>query len=398
MTESDPVAPNTRGSRWIPAAGFMLLILLFLVLKTIGAQRAAEQDHVYLYESAKLVRGPSGSAEIDATSMLVVHDAHAGNKEHPRLSVLRIDASGNHSASVLTVDPKAWRNNDPDHVASDLESACRLDGLDNEFLVAESGRTDLLSTDKAFTRNEHLGRLFHIKADIAGGTATVLKTPELKLAAVSTPQFTEEQLNSTKREAAHSVENYEGLACVRLERKENGSQNFLVLLGERGGRADNDTSSLHWGVYDLGQPESTRSIAWKPDTDTQVIVAPGKSGNRTDAQWRDITGLHVDKSGVIYATAAFDTDESTPPYEGVAYVLGVVCIDPSSDRHRYTRLCDYSLAPYPTVFEHKPVIAKSTHYKFESVSAPLGSPRPAAQISVLSEDEDLGGKIWPSIP
>ena len=398
MTESDPVAPNKPGSRWIPALGFVLLILLFLILKTIGAREANQREYVDLGESGKTVLGPSGSAEIDATSTLVVHDAHAGKEDDPRLSVLRVAANGSHGTSVLDVDKAAWRNDNPKHVASDLESACRLDGLEDEFLVAESGRTDLLLDDKTVVENTHLGRLFHIKADIAGGTATVLKTPRLELPAVSTPRFTEKQLQSTETEAAHSVENYEGLACVRLERKETDSPAFLVLIGERGGREENDTSSLHWGVYDPGQSESTRSITWTTNTDAKTIVAPGKGRNRTNAQWRDITGLHVDQSGVIYATAAFDTDDSVPPYEGVAYALGAVCIDPSTDRHPHRRLCNYSLAPYPAIFEQKPVVAKSTYHKFESVSAPLGSPRPTGEISVFAEDEDLGGAFWPSLP
>ncbi len=262
--------------------------------------------------------------------------------------------------------------------------------------MAESGRVDTRVGGNT-SYQDWLGRIFHVKLTNPGNkpTASVLVTPELKLAKVSDPVFKNPDPKSKDNEYPHSKENYEGMACLHLNKGVDKSPKYLVVLGERGGEVTG-TGTLYWGEYDTGQALATREIKWNTASGLKGIVAPGK-GRYSAAEWRDITGLHIDDTNRLYATAVFDSNVENPPYNSVMYQLGVICID-ASDKHGASGLCDYTASPRPVILENFTISASSDHHKFETVAAPSGrAPKPDS-LSIAAEDEDSSGAWWPAIP
>ena len=339
------------------------------------------------YEST--YRGISGSAKLNKSSHLVVHDLHTGsNQIHVnRLGIIHASADTGYTYYPVIIEMSAWHRSGK--VSDDMESACRLS--DNEVLVAESGRTDKRFNSE-ITRQPWLGRIFHLRLQLAekSATATVFDIPDLRLPDVSEPVF--ENPDPTVNEFPHSRENYEGMACVQINPGTDEPAKYLVIVGERGGKGSH-TGTLHWGEYDTGQPLSERKINWTTSADTQGIVAPGK-GQFPNPQWRDISGLHIDANHRLFATAAYDSGSDTPPYKGVLYQLGVVCVD-QSDQHEETARCDYTSLARPVVLGTNSVLRASDHHKFESVAAPAGDLQANGKLSIGAEDEDAGGVWWP---
>ena len=342
------------------------------------------------YKSA--YRGISGSARLNQNSHLVVHDLHTGpNQIHVnRLGIIHASTDGGYIYYPVIIEMSAWHRSGK--ISDDMESACRLS--DNEVLVAESGRTDKRFNGEV-TRQTWLGRIFHLRLELDGKSAKakVFDITNLRLPEVSEPVF--EQSDPAEDEFPHSKENFEGMACIQVNADTDHAAKFLVVVGERGG-TDTRTGSLHWGEYDTGQPLAERNIKWVTSVDVQGIVAPGK-GQFTDEQWRDISGLHIDISNRLFATAAHDSGNDTPPYQGVLYQLGVVCVHPS-EQHEDTESCDYTAPARPVVLGTYSVLLASDYHKFESVAAPAGDLQLGDKLSIGAEDEDDGGVWWPQTP
>jgi len=340
-------------------------------------------------------RGISGMARLNADSHLVVHDSHDGPSQADinRLGIVKDTGKGVYSYFPISVGKDKWHPKGK--VSNDLESACRLTHSNNEFLLAESGRVDKRVAGNT-TKSTWHGRIFHVALANPDnkGTATVLVTPKLKLAKVTAPQFENPDPNSNDNEFPHSIENYEGMACIHLNKERDEPARYLVVLGERGGNKTL-TGTLHWGEYDTAQNPAAREIKWHTSADIQNIVAPGK-GRLSDAKWRDITGLHIDDQQRLFATAAFDTDDRNPPYQGVLYQLGVICIN-ANDRHGKAALCDYTKPSRPALLNSFTILASSDHHKFESVAAASGQAPAKGQLSIGAEDEDSSGAWWPAI-
>lgn len=347
--------------------------------------------------------GISGLARIDSDSHLVVLDAHSGEPGKDRLGIVSVPGSpGQFDYVSVKVDKVDWTGNARE-IASDLESTCKLSEGVNEFLVAESGRADVFRDGKIDFINVHQGRIFHIELDLtttpAVPQAKVLKTPNLKLAAVTPPTLVVPPSGQDK--PVHSRENYEGLACIFLNKDANGYANYLVILGERGGEDPNLPSNptkkatLYWGEYKTGQDVRVRAINWKTANDVTGITAPG-IGSHSEEEWRDITGLHIDADGFLWATAAYDPDAKQPPFGGVVYRLGYVCISAARDRHG--EACDYAQAPRPKLFRPFVTRANFSWHKPEGVAAPSGRRPVQGSMSIGAEDEDAGGAWWPSLP
>lgn len=354
-------------------------------------KRCAASDVECLSYKSKY-RGISGSARLGANSHLVVHDLHTGPKQvrRNRLGIINRSSDGSYTYYPVSIDMAAWHRSGK--TSDDLESACRLTG--NEILVAESGRTDTRINGE-ISRQDWLGRIFHLQLNFSGkdSTAIVFDVPELRLPQVSVPQFT--AADPDIDEFPHSKENFEGLACIRLNPDSVEAAKFLVVAGERGGKGTL-TGTLHWGEYDTAQPLSIRKIEWMTATDVGGIVAPGK-GRHSDAEWRDITGLHIDARHRLFATAAYDSQVDHPPYGSVLYQLGIICVDPA-DTHEKTALCDYKSPARPVVLGTYSVLAATDHHKIETVAAPSGHSPGKDNLSVGAEDEDGGGVWWPRIP
>ena len=342
-------------------------------------------------------RGISGSARFDDRTHLVVHDLHNGEHENQinrnRLAIVETEVVSPYSYLALNIPPDGWRGG-RDKVANDLEAACKLSETRGEkegervieYLVAESGRTDKLESGVLLLQ-PWLGRIFHIRitTDASGSiNAKVLPTPNLVLAEVSQPPPP-----TQAEQYPHSPENYEGMACVRLTDGEKEYGRFLVVLGERG--EDTAAGTIYWGEYNANAPDNDKKIEWS-ETKLTGIRAPYHASTSTK-HWRDITGLHIDGDMRLFATAAFDTGEDLPPFQSVAYQLGVICLGTADQDKRCTKY----KAPRVVAVEKPEALAASVYYKFESIAGSVGETPSEKALSIGSEDEDLGGTWWPAI-
>ncbi len=399
--------------------------------------------------------GLSGLAHIDANRFLAVHDTNTGEIAFPRLSIMDVHTTERdgkkeiefYSFTPLEIDARNWRkhpferrtmsNGEEDtkapfqqladltdlrahemFVANDLESVCKLDGRENEFLIAESGLVYLGLKKKgeaSLTDNNKLewqGRIFHVALKLDGSTkpeAVILQqTNKLKLPALGDPYLP----TDVQKFAIHSPEDFEGLACAQLD----DAGKYMVLLGNRGGgthrlqdgdKEEHSLGRLHWGILDFNSKPEDLEISWQDENVIKNIKAPGKPATANDAEWRDISGLHIDDKGLLFATAAWDSGEDYPPFAGILYQLGVVCIDEASDKHSRKDLCQAAydeegdvdararpvLLPDNELNAPSNILSSSDHHKFESVAASINS----AKLSVGAEDEKAGGAWWPDV-
>ncbi len=283
--------------------------------------------------SAPLANGYSGMAQLDSQKYVVVHDTKS-YKDGARLGIVRLD-NGVPRYEELSVDD--WK--DEDGRSSDLESICALPGRPGEFLAAESGYWE--------GKN---GRIFHLT--VQDGQARVQSALPLPLLAD----------NSEDQEG----DNFEGIACAP-----HPGGGILVVLGERGGSERYPAGVLRWGRFD----PATAAITW---TDAgkagQRIAAPGAWVD-PEAK-RDISDLHLDPQGAIWAVATEDAGDAGP-FRSVIYKVATLDGDP--DR------------PFGIVKDgHIGWVVDGL--KVEALSGPPGTSEHSF-LSYGTEDEDLGG-IW----
>lgn len=342
-------------------------------------------------------RGISGSARFDEQSHLVVHDLHNGTYEDQinrnRLGLVETDAYSPYIYRALNIASNEWRG-DSVRVANDLEAACKLSERPGakkgertiDYLVAESGRVDIWNGGTPILQPWQ-GRIFHvtINVDAAGvPVARVLQTPRLVLASVTPPAAP-----SASEKFSHSKENYEGMACLGLKTGEGSTSRYLVVLGERG--EGNGPGTIYWGEYDTSVPDADKEVDWSADT-LSDIRAPFHADTSTQ-NWRDITGLYIDEDRQLFATAAFDTDEGLPPFQSVAYQLGIICLGNEASNED----CKGYKETRPVALANKNIVAASVYYKFESVAGSVGKSPSEKALSLASEDEDMGGTWWPAV-
>ncbi len=328
--------------------------------------------------------GISGLARISADCFLVVHDQikHGkadtyDNDAAPRIRILHIDNSSAAKAPVFKFESTTVDWSSAKRISNDLESACRLDGLPGyQFLIAESGKFDT-----------KYGHIFHIELTLAQNQApavTIKSGTKLELPDINTVPD------------AHSIQEYEGMACDRVAR-----DRYIVILGERGGGSavrPFGKGRLRWGFY----TPSTMSFDWGPSNwALPNIIAPRGTKPHADIKWRDITGLHIDTNRRLWASAAFDSGENARgedvgPFDSVVYQLGYICVS-KQDKHGHSADCDYTSTARPQrLAEADLTVAwQSPDRKIEAVATPAGVSQASYHLAIGTEDEDVGAIFLP---
>ena len=397
------------------------VVLAILAVVGCKPQLVCDDDHACPSEdmsntSINLGNGFSGMARIDDNNFLVVHDYKNYGKylNKRRLGFINVIGTGSaaqyryhylenvHHARQIEGWPRVKPIvTDDGGVANDLESACALRGLTDQYLVAESG----IYNDGLQGRKKSGGRIFRVTLNPNSQTYEVgTNINELPgLDPNTSPGQTTRNLHLRKKQ--QSLENYEGLACWQIP--EGDGSKYLVFLGERGATASAPGSgpyeafkrtegTLQWAVFD----SSTDKFTWQSPIDG--IVAPGMHSGGDPGCWRDISGLYVDEDRKIWATAAYDAaleDKSDPCYKSaprsgknksVVYQLGAICLGPD-DTVLASGECTGHASYHPARRKFFTPIRNINGYKVEAIAAPQGSH--GSELTIASEDEN-GGSWW----
>ena len=229
-------------------------------------------------------------------------------------------------------------------ISSDLESVCKISGKTDEYLIAESGNW-----------KGDLGRIFHIKVDTANRSANVLGVTKLPFKNINNPGSVGDQ--------------YESIATLPYD-----GDNRILILAERGGSKVNPNGIVRWGVYNI----ATHQLKFSEEGMKGVEVkAPGNWTNEKEK--RDITDLHIDAEGGIWASASEDISDLGPFYS-VIYKIGQ--LDNSNKERPFNIYSDFS------IWEAIP------GFKVEALSGPSKSIN--CTHSFGTEDEVYGG-VWRAI-
>lgn len=257
-----------------------LFILLFQII-SCTASLPKFSNHKPTIHLSKLNGGSSGMEKIDDQSFLVVYDIKS-HRAGTRLAMLKITTD---ELLISPINISGWGE---EGIASDLESICKIPEKPNEFFIAESGNWE-----------GKIGRIFHIQVDTANLTAQVLGITKLPFEYLNNLDIVGDQ--------------YEAISCLPYSKNER-----ILILGERGGSVVNPRGIIRWGVYDL----RTHQLNFSPLGIKGIAVnAPGEWINESEK--RDITDLHIDSVGGIWASASEDISELGPFYS-VIYKIGQV--------------------------------------------------------------------------
>ncbi|MFC4634242.1 hypothetical protein ACFO3O_10010 [Dokdonia ponticola] len=311
----------------------LLCILLFQIssCKTSRSIVATPNQEI---QPLKLSGGLSGMEQIDDQSYLVVYDIKK-HKEGTRLAMVQIT---DETIQVSPIRISGWNEGGR---SNDLESICKIPGTTNEYLMAESGNWE-----------GKLGRIFHIRVNTTTLSAQVLGTTQLPYKDINTLELVGDQ--------------YESMMCLLYSESER-----ILMLAERGGSEINPRGNIKWGIYNLSTHKLTFSDAGIKGI---TVNAPG---NWTDEKnKRDITDLHMDAEGGIWAAASEDTTDVGPFYS-VIYKLGQLT---TSNKKQ-------PLTVYPDFTHWTPVAG----FKIEALSGPPKNIN--ATLSFGTEDEIFGG-VW----
>nr|VFJ92316.1 MAG: Esterase-like activity of phytase [Candidatus Kentron sp. LFY] len=275
----------------------------------------------------------SGMEEFKPDSYLVVADKK-GDEDGYRVGILKTKNGSKLEFSPLKITD--WKHSDGQ--ASDLESACRVPGKSNEFLLAESGYWE-----------RKYGRIFHIEINTNGALVkNVFHIPGSK--------------------DGVDGDNFEGMVCIEKD------DSIFVILGERGESSSYKNGYLRIGILDY----SNSQLSWSKYSNNPVeIVAPGHWNNPQSK--RSISDLYLDKQGVIWAVATEDAENDEGPFRSIIYKAALV----SSSK--------------PGTF---PVVAINPTkaqwvidgFKIEALAGP-STTVPNSYMSIGSEDESYGG-VW----
>lgn len=315
---------------------FIFLSLLYILLFQISSCKTSQSITTTTQEiqPLKLSGGSSGMEQLNDQSYLVVYDIKK-HKEGTRLAMIQI------TDETIQVSPIRISGWDEGGRSNDLESICKIPGTTNEYFIAESGNWE-----------GKLGRIFHIRVDTTTRSATVLGTTQLPYKDINTLELVGDQ--------------YESMICLPYNASER-----LLILAERGGSEVNPRGNIKWGIYNLATHELTFSDAGLQGI---TVNAPGSWTNEKNK--RDMTDLHVDTEGGIWAAASEDTTDVGPFYS-VIYKLGQ--LDISNKEQPLTVYNDFT--------QWAPVAG----FKIEALSGPPKNIN--ATLSFGTEDEIFGG-VW----
>ena len=318
-------------------------ILLIAVLYSCSGSKdtvlSVDNENQLQIPANRLTGGASGMDQLNDRLFVGIYDLKS-YAEGPRVVVIKTLPDEPLSISPVIIGD--W--NDPEGKPTDLESICRIGDTGTEFLMAEAG-----------TWQGNYGRLFHLYIDTITNEGKILGV--VKLPFVQTNDFD------------LVGDQYEGIACFRTSEKR-----ITVILAERGGSEIFPEGILRWGVLDL--EDYSLEFSDKGMNGLKVD-APGNWINPESK--RDITALHVDNEGIIWAAASQDIGDSGPFYS-VIYQLG--------------RLRTDGINPVD-VFNDLKIWREISGYKIEALSGPSAMV-PNSRISFATEDEAFGGN-WRAI-
>lgn len=285
----------------------------------------------------KLGGGSSGMEKLQNQSYVVVYDIK-NFKEGTRVAIINVTDEAIQASPIRI---SGWGD---EGKSSDLESICKIPGTTDEYLIAESGNW-----------KGNLGRIFHIKIDTTQQSASILGITKLPFKHMNTPEVVGDQ--------------YESILCLPYNETER-----ILILGERGGSEINPRGTIKWGIYNLSTYQLKFSDAGMKGI---TVNAPG---NWTDEKnKRDITDLHMDAEGEIWAAASEDTGDVGPFYS-VIYKLGQVN---TSNKEQPL-----------TIYSDSPKWVSIPGFKIEALSGP--SKHIQSTLSFGTEDEIYGG-VWRAI-
>ena len=285
----------------------------------------------------KLSGGSSGMAKLGDDSYLGVYDIK-NHKVGVRLAMIKI------TEETIQVSPLNITGWGEEGRSSDLESICKISGKTNEYLIAESGNW-----------KGDLGRIFHIQVDTAKLSANIIGITKLPYKDINNPDLVGDQ--------------YESMSCLPYD-----ENNRILILAERGGSEVNPRGIVRWGMYNLVTHQLTFSKSGMKGIE---VNAPGNWTNEKEK--RDLTDLHIDSKGSIWASASEDVSDMGPFYS-VIYKVGQV--DTSNKERPFNIYSDF-----PT-WEAVP------GFKIEALSGPSKSIN--CTLSFGTEDEIYGG-VWRAI-
>jgi hypothetical protein len=219
----------------------------------------------------------------------------------------------------------SWPEGEP---ASDLEAVCHLPGRGAQFLVVESGYF-----------GGRFGRVFHIELSYDRGTWTGAILDAARLPA--------------------DAREIEGVSCLAQD------GDALVVFGERGGDAPGQDGRFRWTAVTLGALPDTLSLSAKDVDSAPAFGLP-----------RDVTGMYVDESGLLWVSSAEDRGEFGP-FRSAVELIGRI---------------DFDVEDPVTLFADPIVFYYTDTRKIEGVGAGILS---GAHLSVVTEDEGLGGSWFP---
>ena len=319
---------------------FKNLFLIGLIFSTVACNRqpaitdTTSNEPIKLAEEYMLDGGSSGMEQLSDDSYLVVYDLKTYSNGI-RLGVIKVYEDS------ITVTPIAIDNWDREGMASDLESICAIPGKPNEFLMSEAGNWQ-----------GKLGRIFHIRLDVANQKA-------IMLGSMKYPQLHRNDFDIVG-------DQYEGMLC--LPYNENSR---IVLLGERGGTQSNPNGVIRWGIINLNDKTFTMKGEGLKGIPVNV------PGDWIDPETkRSITDMHIDAEGRIWASASQDQTDNGPFYS-VIYQLGRTDL---TNKER----------PF-IIFENIITTQAVGGFKIEALSGPCKGIN--STHSIGTEDEMFGG-VW----
>ena len=276
---------------------FLLLILIvFFQVNSCNTSQSISSAIKEEIQPLKLSGGSSGMAKLGDNSYLVVYDIK-NFREGVRVAMVKINEE---TIQVAPITISGWGE---EGISSDLESICKIAGKTDEYLIAESGNW-----------KGDLGRIFHIKVDTANRSANILGITKLPLKNINKPESVGDQ--------------YESMATLPYD-----ENNRILILAERGGSKVNPNGIVRWGMYNVATHQLNFSEAGMTGFE---VKAPG---NWTDENGkRDITDLHIDSEGGIWASASEDLSDLGPFYS-VIYKIGQ--LDDSNKERPFTIYSDF---------------------------------------------------------
>jgi hypothetical protein len=221
--------------------------------------------------------------------------------------------------------PLNWPSNTA--LPGDLEALTSVPGETNSFMALSS-----------------VGTIYYIKLNAANKTISVIKVFNL-------PDIPK---NS----------NFEGFALQKID------ETLLAVWAHRG--QGEEPAKVYWGKLDLAN--------YKIDPiGSSTLKVPLPIGNNV----RHVSDLKMDKSGVLFITAATDPGNDGP-FESAVYILGVFGMNRDGLAKSATAIA----------FRQNPALVPLYHYDYHKIEAIELIPGAAGGVIFATDDENMGSSVY----